>query len=167
MEKRNKQESLLPGVVSLKIYCKVTFVNLFVHFKQIISRHSNYVDFIIKLSDLSIKLNSSQLTTMCYTLLQSIPADPTKVDLVRKTCERMLTQADTSMLTQVLLSTPTKTVYYLDILFSLLLPPKIDMLAGSQEFQCLFFQSKCCFAIIDRLLDIDKFLPDANCFYKM
>ncbi|KAI2802763.1 putative ubiquitin carboxyl-terminal hydrolase FAF-X [Blomia tropicalis] len=152
-----KQEENLPGVI--------------------MSKKANYFLFLFKLADIGMSLGNFPLQEMCLSLLKLIPPDVNMVNFMKNFCKNSISNhGDLQQPEQVdpkeiieneLFSSPTKTVYLLGIIYSLLFPTNNPLSDDSQEFQKSFITSKCALRILEYLNVKQSFLAQTDNFYKI
>ena len=133
-----------------------------------ISKKAQYFSLLFNFADIAISLNYFPLQEKCLNLLKLIPPDLHSVEFVRNLCKNTLSDGDSLVqIENELFSSPTKTVYILGIIYSLLLPTNNPLSIESQEFQKSFITSKCAIRILSYLNMNNSFLSNADNLYKM
>lgn len=141
------------------------------------SKKANYFLFLFKLADIGMSLGNFPLQEMCLSLLKLIPPDVNMVNFMKNFCKNSISnhgdlqqpeQVDPNeIIENELFSSPTKTVYLLGIIYSLLFPTNNPLSDDSQEFQKSFITSKCALRILEYLNVKQSFLAQTDNFYKM
>ena len=95
--------------------------------------HSNF-EFLWNLTIISNQINNQELKTACYDLLSLLPADVNVVNEIHQLISFEMILKHTH--------SPTQCIYYLQVLYSLLMPANVDLFDDKLvKFQVLFFKS--------------------------
>lgn len=134
----------------------------------IISKDPKLYSFLFQLADIGMSKNYFPLQEKCLSLLKIIPPDESLVNFVKDLCQRAKTDSAAFQDAQEkLFSSPTKTIYILGIIYSLLLPTTNPLSQESQDFQLSFITSKCALQVLNYLVVDESFLAKTDNFYKI
>ncbi|XP_054167467.1 probable ubiquitin carboxyl-terminal hydrolase FAF-X [Oppia nitens] len=136
----------------------------------IMSRQSQYTQFLFQLADIGMSLNNPSLRESALSVLKIMSADIQTIEHIKQLC---MSGSDVSYEEQSLKfdseffnTSPTRVIYNMGIIYSLLIPASNPLSDGAQEFQMNFMKSGCGLKILE-LLTKNNFLSNADDFSKM
>ena len=137
---------------------------------QIMSNNPQFAQFLFQLADIGMSLNNPSLRESALALLKIMPADAQTIEHIKQLCvcptgvtyEEQGLKFDSEFFD----TSPTRIVYSLGIIYSLLIPASNPISEEAQEFQCNFMKSGCGLKILE-LLNKNNFLSNADDFSKM
>nr|XP_027204063.1 probable ubiquitin carboxyl-terminal hydrolase FAF-X [Dermatophagoides pteronyssinus] len=137
----------------------------------IMSENCHFINFLFQISDLAmlLKNDNDDIRKKCLEILQLMPPDKffrkMIIDSFINHQENPLESS--SSFEQELLSSPTKTIYLLEIIFTLIMPVNDQIIyQESIEFQKSFIKSGYCLRILSFLND-KKFLETLDNYYQI
>ena len=133
------------------------------------SNQPQYAQFLFQLADIGMLLKFDPLLESALALLKIMPADAQMIHNIKTLCNSKdipLDEQNSKFDFEFFASSPTKVVYSLGIIYSLLLPATNHLSEETHEFQCNFIISGCGLKIIE-LLTRNNFLSNADDFSKM
>jgi ubiquitin carboxyl-terminal hydrolase 9/24 len=134
------------------------------------STQPQFAQFLFQLADIGMSLNNPSLRESALALLKIMPADTQMIEHIKTLClcppgityEEQGLKFDSEFFD----TSPTRIVYSMGIIYSLLIPSCNPISEEAQEFQCNFMKSGCGLKILE-LLTKNNFLSNADDFSKM
>ncbi|KPM09325.1 hypothetical protein QR98_0078590 [Sarcoptes scabiei] len=130
----------------------------------ILSSRNDYTEFLFSVADLAIQFGLHELRQKCLQILNLMPPDEYYVNFIRKFFTNP-TRDELKDFERQLLASPTKTLYLLEIIYSLLMPSN-NYDETTQEFQTLFISSEYSLWMI-KYLQLESFIKKTDNYFKM
>ena len=117
-----------------------------------------------------MSLNNPSLRESALALLKIMPADAQTIEHIKQLClcSAGITYEEQGLKfdSEFFDTSPTRIVYSLGIIYSLLIPASNPISDEAQEFQCNFMKSGCGLKVLE-LINKNNFLSNADDFSKM